>query len=339
MILIASYSGVLGGAERVLLDCATRMTRPVVVACPEGPLAEALRAEGLTHAPIPARPLRLGPGHVAGLVGLARDVQRRRPAALVAWGARAVLAASLVRQPPPWLAVHHDLLSPAIWLAVRAATRRADGVAAASQVIAGDIGGDVAVLHPGVDLDAFTPRPLPNGPPHALVLGALVGWKRPELALEIAARMPELRITFAGTTLPGDSTELETALRKRAKAADLAGRVTFAGAVADVPSALAGAHVLLHCSNAEPYGLALVEALAAGRPVVAAAAGGPLEIVTDGAGRLYPPGDVDAAVQALKTVLADPEAGVKARRRAEAAFDVRASTARLEAALDAAIAR
>jgi glycosyltransferase involved in cell wall biosynthesis len=339
MILIASYSGVLGGAERVLLDCATRIRRPVVVACPEGPLAAALRAAGLAHAAIPARPLRLGPGHVRGLVGLARDVERRRPAALVAWGARAVLAASLVRRPPPWLAVHHDLLSPAVWMAVRAATRRADGVAAASQVIAGDIGGEVAVLHPGVDLGRFNPRPSPAGPPHALVLGALVGWKRPELALEIAARMPELRLTFAGTTLPGDDGRLEATLRERARAADLAGRVTFAGAVADVPSALAGAHVLLHCSNAEPYGLALVEALAAGRPVVAPAAGGPLEIVTDDAGRLYPPGNITAAVEALRAVLADPDANTKARRRAEAAFDVRDSARRLEQALDAAIRR
>jgi glycosyltransferase involved in cell wall biosynthesis len=250
-----------------------------------------------------------------------------------------VLAASLARRPPPWLAVHHDLLSPAIWLAVRAATRRANGVAAASQVIASDIGGDVTVLHPGVDLDRFTPRPAPAGPPRALVVGALVGWKRPELALEIAARMPELQLTFAGTTLPGDDGQLEAALRNRAKAADLAGRVTFAGAVADVPSALACSHVLLHCSNAEPYGLALVEALAAGRPVVAPAAGGPLEIVTDGAGRLYPPGDIDAAAEALRAVLADPDAHTKARRRAEAAFDVNDSTARLEAALDAAVGR
>ncbi len=49
----------------------------------------------------------------------------------------------------------------------------------------------------------FTPSPLPPGPPHALVLGALVGWKRPELALEIAALMPELRLTLAGATAAG----------------------------------------------------------------------------------------------------------------------------------------
>src|SRR5436305_1984069 len=46
-IILASYSGVLGGAERVLLDCATRLERPVVIACPEGALAAAARTAGL----------------------------------------------------------------------------------------------------------------------------------------------------------------------------------------------------------------------------------------------------------------------------------------------------
>ncbi len=95
--------------------------------------------------------------------------------------------------------------------------------------------------------------------------------------------------------------------------------------------------MLLHCADEEPFGLALVEALACGRPVVAPAAAGPLEIVTDGAGRLYPPGDAAAAVAALRAVLADPAAPAAARRRAEA-FDVAASAARMADAIDAAIA-
>ena len=49
--------------------------------------------------------------------------------------------------------------------------------------------------------------------------------------------------------------------------------------------------------------MVLVEALAAGRPVVAPDSAGPKEIVADGAGRLYPPGDADAAVAALQATL------------------------------------
>src|SRR3954464_15271617 len=46
-ILLLSYAGVLGGSERVLLDCATRLGRPALLACPEGPLAAAARDAGL----------------------------------------------------------------------------------------------------------------------------------------------------------------------------------------------------------------------------------------------------------------------------------------------------
>ncbi len=147
------------------------------------------------------------------------------------------------------------------------------------------------------------PSPLPDGPPRAVVVGALVGWKRPDLALEIVERMPELHLTFVGS---GPITPRHE-------------RVTLAGQVDDVDAELAKAHVLLHCADAEPYGMALIEALAAGRPVVAPDAAGPREIVTDGAGRLYPPGDADAAVQALRAVLADPgnpRAAGRAVRRA-----------------------
>ena len=327
-VLIASYSGVLGGAERVLLDCATRLSRPVTVACPEGPLAAELRAAAVAHVPIRSRPLQLSPAHGAHLLGLTRDLRRLDPGFVVAWGARAVLATALAGR--PWLAVHHDLLGGPVLTATRIATRRARRVAAASHAIAGQFAGNPVVLHPGVDLARFTPQPLSEGPPHAVVIGALVGWKRPGLALEIATLMPELRLTLAGATLPGDDGAFEAELRARAR--PLGDRVTI-GPVADVRAALATAHVVLHCADAEPYGMALVEGLAAGRPVVAPAAAGPLEIVSAGAGRLYPPGNAPAAVEALRAVLADAAAPAAARRHAETSFDVNASVARLEALL------
>ncbi|MDA0165230.1 glycosyltransferase [Solirubrobacter ginsenosidimutans] len=330
-VLFVSYSGVLGGAERVLLDAVTRMERPPVVACPDGQLAHALRRAGIEHAPTSRRPLQRGPAHLKGIAGLALDIRRLKPSFVVAWGARAVLAAAPSGR--PWLAVHHDLQPNAkLRAALRATTRRANGVVAASHAIARDLGLEQAtILHPGVDLDRFSPRPLPPRPPRALVLGALVAWKRPGLALEIARHLPELHITIAGTTLPGDDGALETRLRRQAGP-----QVELAGAVADVAGALADAHLLLHCADAEPYGMALVEALAAGRPVVAPSAGGPVEIVQDGAGRLYPPGDAIAAAEAIEAILQDPDAPANARRRAETHFDVVASTRRLEATIEAA---
>ena len=353
-VLFASYSGLLGGAERVLLDCSTRLPRPAVVACPEGPLAEAVRAAGLRHAEIAAGTLRVraptvvrdpdddvvgalsttaallaayaAARHAAGLAraawGVGGLVHRHRPAALIAWGSRAVLAAAAIPRRPPTLAVLHDIHHGAARTAVRAAAKRSAGIVAASHAVADGL--DATILHPGVDLRAFSPSPTPEGPPRALFLGALVAWKRPDLAIEIARRMPELHLTIAGAPLPGEEYPL-----------DPPPNVVPAGHV-DARAALADAHVLLHCADEEPYGLALVEALACGRPVVAPDAAGPREIVADGAGRLYPPGDADAAVAALRAVLADPAAPAAARRRAEA-FGVDASAARMAAAIEAAI--
>ena len=342
--LIVSYSGVLGGSERILLDCASRLPSPAVVACPEGALARAVRAAGIEHAPLPERALRVRgarAAHARALASLARDTAalsaRHAPRALVAWGARAVLAAAVIPRSrrPPLLAVHMDLLpSRPVGAAVRWASRRADGATAASQAIA-DAVGAAGVLHPGVDLTAWTPKPLPPAdPPRALVLAALVPWKRPDLALEAAARVPGLELELAGAPMPGDGDRLVRELEARAAAPDLAGRVTFLGALDDPRPALARAHCLLHCADAEPWGLALVESLAAGRPVVAADAGGPREIVGDGAGSLFAPGDAGAAAAALHAVLADRSAPAAARARAER-FAVEASAARFAAAVEA----
>ena len=205
-MLFVSYSGVLGGAERVLLDCATRLGRPAAVACPDGPLAAGARAAGLRVLTIRGRDARLR-GHAAAataaLAAFAGDVARltRRtgPGVVVAWGARAVLATGPL--PTRVVAVHHDLPpGSALAAALRLANRRAHRVVATSGAVAEALGRrDAVILHPGVDLAAWRPSPLPPAdPPRALVLGALVPWKRADLALEIAARVPELQLTIAG---------------------------------------------------------------------------------------------------------------------------------------------
>ncbi|MDA0173234.1 glycosyltransferase family 4 protein [Solirubrobacter taibaiensis] len=309
-ILFAAYAGVLGGAERVLLDCVTRLERPLRVACPPGPLADALQSAGIEHVPLEDRGLKRS---VAGTAGLTIELTLLRPQTLVAWGAKAVMAAAAVPCKRR-IAVHHDLFdSPALRGAVRATTKRSAAVVAASQAIADELDLPATILHPGVDLDAFTPTPLPDGPPRALIAGALVPWKRPDLAVEIARRMPDVDFTFAGEPLPGDPMpEL-----------DAPENVTFAGQV-DMRAALREHHVLLHCADREPWGLVLIEALAAGRPVVAPAAGGPLEILDRG---LFTPGNADDAVAKLRAALADPG---EPRLRA---VDVRDSVARLDAVL------
>jgi glycosyltransferase involved in cell wall biosynthesis len=102
----------------------------------------------------------------------------------------------------------------------------------------------------------------------------------------------------------------------------LSGRVEFAGFREDVQRELLDANVLVHASlSPEPFGQVVVEGMAAGLPVVAAAAGGPAEIIeSEVNGLLFTPGSVSALATELQR-LAQDEAlrdrlGAQARIRA-----------------------
>jgi glycosyltransferase involved in cell wall biosynthesis len=345
-VLVVSAASVLGGAERVLLDWAGAIERTVLLACPPGPLAHAAAEAGLRVLALPERPLqRRGRSaraalDVAALGGdIARLARTHSPALVVASGRRPLLAAAAAPLGGArLLALLHDFPPDRLTGRVLGtACARADAIVATSGAIARAADPSARrlarthVVHPGVDAAHWALPDPPPGPPRALILGALVPWKRADLALEIAARVPDLQLDVAGASLPGDPPAFVAALHERASGPDLAGRVSFLGHVDDPRSALAEAHFLLHCADREPFGLALVEALAAGRPVVAPAAGGPLEIVTPACGRLFAPGDAADGAAALRAVLTERGAGAAARARA-VAFD-RDDTARRFAAV------
>jgi glycosyltransferase involved in cell wall biosynthesis len=344
--LFVSYTALRGGAESLLLDCATAVEGPVAVACPEGPLADAARDTGLIVVPLRARRLerrasvRDRVGTPLRIAAQAREVRRAirdlRPQVVVGWGMRGLLssAAALrgVRPRPPLLFQHNDFLpeSRAGAAAVRSAVGRAERVVCLSRAVAEELdpedrlSGRVEVIYPGVDLVRLSPGPPRAGAPEALTLGAIVAWKRPDLALEAAARTPGLRLRLAGAPLDDEGGRLLAELRERAGRPDLAGRVELVGRLEDPVEALRGATCLLHCADREPFGLVLVEALACGIPVVAPAAGGPAEIVDESCGVLFEPGDPDAAAAALRWLLDDHERAARmragARSRAERHF-------------------
>ena len=317
--LFVSYSGIFGGSEQVLLDCLSAAPGIPVLACPEGPLAERAGAAGVTAVTLATRPLdlradvRARVGALAGLVGHSRELRRLvrdiDPHLTVVWGMRSALAALGLRQPKRLAVSHQDFL-PGTLIAhgMRAAAARADAVFVPSTAVAteldpaGRLGSRLHVIAPGVDWDRFAGVAAPPETPVVLVLGALAGWKRADLALEacaIARRdLPELVLRFVGAPVTG-ADDLTVALRSRAAAPDLAGWVRFDGPTTDPSAALAGATCLLHCNPREPFGIVLLEAGAAGRPVVAPDAAGPAEIVDATSGILYPAGDADAAGRAL----------------------------------------
>jgi mannosyltransferase len=158
------------------------------------------------------------------------------------------------------------------------------------------------------------------------------GQKGTDLFVEAMCRLlphyPEFSAVIIGAETP-DQRGFAEALRDRVRAAGLTERVRFLGElpIAEVPLWYQRISIYAFTSRNEGFGLTLLEAMAAGAALVAARAGAAERVVADGdTGLLIPPGDVDALVQALERLLADPagtaEMGRRARARVLAEFSV-----------------
>ncbi len=110
----------------------------------------------------------------------------------------------------------------------------------------------------------------------------------------------------------------EAALRHLAAELDLGDALELAGWVQDTAGFLAQADAFVLPSLDEPFGIAVLEAMASGRPLVATRTKGPLEILDEDTAVLVPPGDPAALASAMAATAADPAA---AARRATAALE------------------
>jgi glycosyltransferase involved in cell wall biosynthesis len=190
----------------------------------------------------------------------------------------------------------------------RRVLRRAQLVICASQELAGaarELGArTVRVIPSGVDIPDAVGEP--DEPPHVLYAGRLSEEKGVLELVEAARGLP--------LVIAGDG--------------PLRGRVPGAiGFVAhdELLDLYKRAAVVVCPSRREGFGVVCAEAMAHGRPVVAAAVGGLRDLVVDGeTGLLVPPGDVPALRAALERLLADPQLrrrlGTAARERAREAF-------------------
>lgn len=97
-------------------------------------------------------------------------------------------------------------------------------------------------------------------------------------------------------------------LKKRVSALGLENRVHFPGPTSNVHEVFSGAAVVVHTSWTESFGMALVEAMSCGVPVIAHDLEGMAEVVVDGVtGYLIKPGDIEMLVSRLGLLLEDPE--------------------------------
>lgn len=148
-------------------------------------------------------------------------------------------------------------------------------------------------------------------PMRLIVVGRLSPRKAPHLALEAAGRLRELSypvvLELAGTAFEGYEWYVDE-LRARAAQPDLAGAVTFSGYCSPIWPALERSDIVVAPSLREPFGNAVVEAQLALRPVVATAALGHLESITDHeTGLLVPAEDVEAMVKAVVQLIEDDQ--------------------------------
>ncbi|MDY3558313.1 glycosyltransferase family 4 protein [Gemmata sp. JC673] len=151
-------------------------------------------------------------------------------------------------------------------------------------------------------------------------------WKGHSVLIEALGRLkhvPGWTAWVAGGAQKAGEAEYLAELSARAAELGIADRVRFLGQRSDVPRLLAAADVLCQPnSGPEPFGIAFVEALYAGRPVVTSDLGGGREVVDPSCGVLVPPGEPAAVAAALAELISDPARraalGAGGPKRAEA---------------------
>jgi phosphatidyl-myo-inositol alpha-mannosyltransferase len=207
-----------------------------------------------------------------------------------------------------WMRVASPTLQPALEkirarIAVSSAARR---------TLVEHFGGNAVVIPNGVDVEAFRgASPLPGREPNGATLGFLGRFDEPRKGFAVllaafvalAEARPELRLLVAG---PGDAQDVMDDLP-----AELAARVHFLGMVSDADKVRFFHSIDVYVApnvGQESFGVILLEAAAAGIPIVASDLDAFARVLDDGAaGELFPVGDAAELAGALVRVLDGPE--------------------------------
>lgn len=327
-VLHAHSGNLYGGVETVLVTMARHTARTPAVSWRfalgwEGRLSRELAAAGSAPA----------------VVG---SVRASRP--WTVWAARSQLA-RLLRRDPADIAIVHSLWAlamfgpmlrrrvPRLVLAIHGpATGPRWLVALARRVVPDFVIANSRYMsrHPSLRLFAGVPTAQLYYPIDPSGAGALAGslpdtgsggrpilcasrlepWKGHAVLIEALASLrqrPDWSCWIAGGPQRAAERRYLAALRALVARHDLADRVHFLGQRSDVPALLERASI--HCqpnTGPEPFGIAFVEALYAGVPVVTSDCGAAPEIITPACGVLTPPGDVARLAAALASLLDDP---------------------------------
>lgn len=217
---------------------------------------------------------------------------------------------------------------------LEALTRVLPRLRARARVVHNGVAGPVSPVPPARQRVAADPAVV-------VLVGRLSPRKGTDVALAAVATLRrqgrDVRLVLAGTAFAGYEWFVQE-LRERACAQDLDGAVEFLG-YADRWECFARADVVLVPSRAEPFGNVAVEAMLAGRPVVASRVQGLVEVVRDEVdGHLVEPGDAEQLALGIARVLDDPARAGSMAERARRAAQERFAPEAYKSALRAEIA-
>lgn len=346
-ILILVTDLALGGTPRsveslVLGLDRTRFAPEVVTLLAPSPITESIAAAG-----IPCRALDLrSKSDLTRLAALPGMFWRGRYDVVHAWLFHANILARLCkpfagcpvltsergveREKSRWRVLVDRFTSPLADLVLVNAQAIADVLTRREQLD----GKKIRVLENGVDLSRFQPALPPSGPPRLICVARLDPIKA---HVDLLAALPPLIARWPGLMLDlvGDG-PMRPALEAEALRLGITANVRFLGARTDVPQLLAQAHAFVLPSLSEGMPGSVLEAMAAGLPVVATRVGGTPEIVEEGrTGLLVDAGNPGALSAALSVVIEDPQLagdyGEAGARRARERFTREAFIRRHEA--------
>ena len=369
---------VVCGTDGPLVEEAARVgAEAVVVPMPaalaglgDSGLARTERGRGRRAAGMAARAALAAAGLPGYLARLRRAVAAARPRLVHSNGMKChFLAGHVSPRGVPVVWHVHDFLSTRVlagtWL--RRLARKPALAIANSHAVAADAarllpGVAVEAVYNSIDTDAFAPGPpggadldrlarLAPAPPGAVRIGLVATyarWKGQDVFIEAAARLaarpglPPLRFYIVGGPIyqTAGSQFSEAELRGLVRRHGLDARVGLVPFQRQLPPVYRGLDVVVHASTRpEPFGLTIVEAMACGRAVTVADAGGAAELFTDGVDAVgVPPGSVGPLADAVAALAADPERrarlGAAARDAAVARFSRPRMAARLLAVYD-----
>jgi len=336
-----------GGAQTyvaALLPALAGRFDVTVAAHGDGPLRDTALAAGVRFHPLQHVRRDLRPGRdLLGLLELVALMRRERPDILHANSSKAGVlgrvAAALAGVPVRIFTVHgwafkahagirsalfrwaDRLMAPLTTVTICVAEgERTAGLAART------CRAERTVVIPNAVDAAAAPQSRHAGvPPRVVAIGRLAA---PKDALTLVRALAAVGARPYSALVVGDGPD-RRAVEAEIRSLGLEGAVRLAGERRDVPRLLANADVFVLSSRSEGAPLSVLEAMAAGVPVVASAVGGVPELVADGVtGLLVSPGDPRALAAALDRLLADPalrrRLGAAARERVRTRFDLAA---------------